>query len=314
MIQQLKRRALAIALCVGVFGELGSAQEAVFPDNVVIVLDTSGSMDGQMKGVKKMDAAKSALKEVLWQLPETTHIGLLVFGPRGGEEDWIYPLGPRDDEKLTQAIDMPTPDGGTPLGIYMKRGADRLLEQRQTQFGYGTYKLLVVTDGEAQDQDLVDAFAPEIMARGIALDVIGVDMRQDHTLARVAHSYRRADDPESLKEAIAEVFAEVSGGGDDSATEEAFALLAPLPNELVGAMLKALATSGNEPIGEGPHSGAVSSRRRPSGQPQPRTLPPSPVSSTSNDEGISKFWLFVIVCVVVYFMSAGKKSRSRKRS
>jgi hypothetical protein len=266
-----------------------------------------------MRGVKKMDAAKSALKEVLRQVPETTHVGLLVFGQLGGEEDWVYPLGPRDEERLARAIDMPSPEGGTPLGVYMKRGADRLLEQRQTQFGYGTYKLLVVTDGEAQDQDLVDAFAPEIMARGIALDVIGVDMRQDHTLARVAHSYRRADDPESLKEAIADVFAEVSGSGDDSATEEAFALLAPLPNELVGAMLRALATSGNEPIGQGPRDEVASPWQDPSGQPHPWTVPHPAPSRSSGDGGISKIWLFVIACVVVYFMSSRKKDRKRKR-
>jgi uncharacterized protein YegL len=313
MIQRLKQAGVCISFLAGVIGSQGAAQDAVYPDNVVIVLDTSGSMDGQMKGVKKMDAAKGALKEVLRQVPETTHIGLLVFGARGGEEDWIYPLGPRDEEKLAQAIDLPTPGGGTPLGFYMKRGADRLLEQRQKQFGYGTYKLLVVTDGEAQDQDLVDRFAPEIMARGITLDAIGVDMRQDHTLARAAHSYRRADDPESLKEAIADVFAEVSDSGDGSATEEAFALLAPLPDELAGAMLKALATSGNQPVGEGPHSGVSSPQQVSPIQPQSSNVPGQAPSGSSSNGGISKIWLFVIACVVVYFLSAGKKARKRRR-
>ena len=111
-----------------------SAQEAV--DNVVIVLDGSGSMAGSLPGSKmnKMTAAKAALKQVLKSVPESTHIGLLVFSAKGVETDWIYPLGPRDDAKLMQAIDRPQPGGGTPLGAYLKKGTDRLLEERAKQF------------------------------------------------------------------------------------------------------------------------------------------------------------------------------------
>ncbi|MFH1999336.1 MAG: VWA domain-containing protein, partial [Planctomycetota bacterium] len=164
----------------------GFGEEAVVDyNNVVIVLDASGSMQEKMSGtsVCKMDAAKDALKEVLKQVPEATQIGLLVFCKNLGANEWIYPLGPRVDSKLIRAIDLPQPGGGTPLGEYMKKGADRLLEQRRMQHGYGTYKLLVVTDGEAQDQNAVDLYVPEVMARGITVDVIGVDMQTTHTLA-----------------------------------------------------------------------------------------------------------------------------------
>ena len=106
------------------------AQEAA--DNVVIVLDASGSMSAQLPGAgkDKMSAAKAALKEVLKSVPQETHIGLLVFSARGANNDWFYPLGPRDDAKLMQAIDRPMPGGNTPLGKYIKIGADRLLEER----------------------------------------------------------------------------------------------------------------------------------------------------------------------------------------
>jgi hypothetical protein len=228
------------------------AQDAV--DNVVIILDSSGSMAGPLPGgnTDKMTAAKAALKQVLQSVPQETRIGLLVFSAKNVETDWIYPLGPRDDAKLMQAIDQPMPGKDTPLGAYLKKGADRLLEARAKQFGYGTFRLLVVTDGEAQDQPLVDRFTPEIIARGITVDVIGVAMNQRHTLATRVHSYRSANDPSSLKRAIAEVFAEIGGRASDTTGAEVFAQLKPIPGEVAQAMIQALASSGNQPIGERP--------------------------------------------------------------
>lgn len=169
--------------------------------------------------------------------------------------------------------------GHTPLGRYLKLGADRLLEERQKQFGYGSYRLLVVTDGEAQDQELVDAYTPEVMARGITVDVIGVAMKQDHTLARKVHSYRRADDPASLQRAVAEVMAEVSRSRADDAREDAFALLAPIPAEVAASALQALSASGNQPIGEQPRRETDAA---PSAAPAPPVAPPPSAPMTAS--------------------------------
>ncbi|MDO9262700.1 MAG: VWA domain-containing protein [Desulfosalsimonadaceae bacterium] len=240
---------LMFALMVG-----ASAAQEIGDDanNVLIVLDASGSMDDMMQGtsLQKMAAAKNALIRVLEQIPENTNVGLLVFSSSNLRNDWVYPLGSLDKVKLEEAIRLPMPQGRTPLGAYIKKGADRLLKQRESQFGYGTYRLLIVTDGEAQDQDLVNQFVPEVIARGITMDVIGVDMRKEHTLATRVHSYRRADNPESLARALIEVFAEVGGTGNDAAGENAFDEIAAIPEETAKAMLKAISSSGNQPIGE----------------------------------------------------------------
>src|ERR1044071_2164026 len=251
-------------------GNPGRAEE--YHDNVVIVLDASGSMKEALSGtgVSKMTAAKTAIKTVLQKVPPSTHVGLLVFSALNVKEDWVYPLGPRNDELLVRALDGLEAHGGTPLGHYIKKGADRLLEERARQFGYGTYRLLVVTDGEAQDQNLVEAYTPDVMSRGITLDVIGVGMKQDHTLARKTHSYRRANDPASLNRAITEVFAEIGSAATDTTQAEAFELLAPLPGEVAAAMIQALSSSGNHPIGTKPAPAAA-----PKPQPDsPATVPP----------------------------------------
>ncbi len=271
----MKSRSCPLLLALGVCALLGIVRPACgqeYHDNVVIVLDASGSMGDPLAGtgIRKMDAAKTALKTVLKQVPARTHIGLLVFSSANLKDHWAYPLGARDDAALTRAIDLPQPGRDTPLGRYLKIAADRLLEERAKQFSYGTYRLLIVTDGEAQDQNLVDRYTPEVMARGITLDVIGVGMNQAHTLARKAHSYRRANDPASLQRAVAEVLAEVSKPQSDTAGAEAFASIAPIPTEVAAAAIQALSTSGNQPIG------IRSETAKPTPPAPPRTQPPAP--------------------------------------
>ena len=296
------------AVLIGLWAApLGQAEVQV-TDSVVVVVDASGSMGAVMAGTgrDRMSVAKDALKQVLGQIPDTTHIGILVF-PTG---NWVYPLGPRKETMLVGAIDSIQSGGGTPLGDYMKQGADALLKARKEQFGYGTCRLLVVTDGEAGDQRKVEAFTPDIISRGITIDVIGVEMTSRHTLATKVHSYRNADNPESLKQAITEVFAEVSTGDAGKGGENAFELIADLPEATASAMLKSLSTSGNQPIGEVPSMRAAD--------------PPSPgpatsysggttgSQSTSGGEDNPLVFLCAVLCVlgvpglVIYAIAKGK--------
>ena len=283
----------------------GQAQVQV-TDNVVVVVDASGSMGAPMGGSTRMSVAKDALKQVLEQIPDTTHVGILVF-PRG---NWVYPLGPRKESMLAGAIDSIQSGGGTPLGEYMKRGADVLLNARRKQFGYGTYRLLVVTDGEANDRGKVEAFTPDIISRGITIDCIGVEMASRHTLATKVHSYRNANDPESLRQAISEVFAEVASGDAGPGGENAFELIADLPEATASAMLKSLSTSGNQPIGEGPVMRSVES---PSPSPAPSYSGGTTSSQSTSGAGDNLLvLLFAALCVlgvpglVIYAVVKGK--------
>ncbi len=319
MIACTKRVACFAAL--GVMA-LSSAAQEVYQDNVVIVLDSSGSMRKSMRstGTPRMDAAKSALKAVLQQVPKTTHIGLLVFSARNVENDWLYRLGPRDDAALLASVDLPQPGGGTPLGRYMKIAADRLLEERQKQYGYGTYRLLVVTDGQASDTHRVEKFTPEIMARGITVDVIGVDMGERHTLATKVHSYRSADDPDSLKQAVQDVFAEISSDTATDTDADAFDVIAGIPSEAAEIMLVALAKSGNYPIGSQPaqqvRANQQTDDRRAQQSPSPRSAPGKTDQSLPQDDdeggGFPVWQIAVLVIIVILAITRGNR-RNRKR-
>ena len=114
-----------------------AASPDVMQDNVDILVDSSGSMKERMRrgGRSKMEVAKEALSRVLQDVPDTTNVGLLVFGGRNLKDKWLYPLGPIDRAKLDAAIRRPTPNGGTPLGEYLKIAADTLLESASGRQG-----------------------------------------------------------------------------------------------------------------------------------------------------------------------------------
>jgi len=302
MLRHIRGYAALAALLTLVLAATPSATAQQYKDNVVILLDASGSM-GQRMGSSKMtriEAAKAALKQALAQIPDSTDVGLLTFN-ENERRAWVYALGPRDNATLDQAINGLKVGGGTPLGRFLKVAADRLLEVRKDQFGYGSYRLLVLTDGEANDASAVDRYVPEILARGITMDVIGVDMAQAHTLATKVHSYRRADDSAALEKAISEVLAEVSVSTGDGDAAADFELLEGLPMEIAGAMLDALARPDNRPIG----TAAAPSRAAQTTQTAPVRVPgvpsPGPVApmqsmpSGKQGSGMGKIMTIMVV-------------------
>ncbi len=226
-------------------GQVSIADTDLHTDNIIVILDASGSMREKFRADEsksKMEAAKAALREVLAKVPDGTNIGLLVFSGSNVHNEWVYPLGPKDTEILMAAIDRPQPGGGTPLGKYMRIGANRLLEQREKQYNYGNYRLLIVTDGISQDQEKVEQYTPDILNRQIRVDVIGVDMETDHSLAKDADSYRKADNPGELVAAVSQILAETGGTGTDTDGEDAFEDIEPLSDAIARDLIKRITT------------------------------------------------------------------------
>lgn len=281
--------------------QIGIAETDLHTENIIVILDASGSMKENFRADQtksKMDAAKEALREVLANVPDNTHIGLLVFSSNV-QNDWVYPLGPKNTDRLMAAIDLPRPGGGTPLGKYMRIGANRLLEQREKQYNYGNYRLLIVTDGVAQDQEKVAQYTPEILSRHIRVDVIGVDMETAHLLAKEADSYRRADNPGELVAAVTQILAETGGTGTDIDGEDAFEDIRPLSEEVALDLIQKLTTP--------PSNAAIATtqvRRTPS-QPQnqstqpPQQSRPQPVKQSGGSSG----WILIgLVAIIVGFI------------
>ena len=238
-------RALLITIAIAPIAEA--------TQNVVVLLDDSGSMDIPLRSnsrMLKIDAAKQALLTVLERVPDDARVGLLVLNETRLDGGWIIPLRQVDKGIIANQVRQIRAGGGTPLGEYMKTAADALLKLR-TQERYGNYRLLIITDGEANDRDLVNQYLPDILNRSIQIDVIGVDMATEHSLATHVHSYRRADNAASLTQAIEESLAETNPDPNDANEQAEFELLQAWPDQLAVAAIQTLSTNNDAPIGTG---------------------------------------------------------------
>ena len=273
---------------------------ATAQQNVVIIIDDSGSMAVRMQSnrrITRMTAAQDALIKVLGDLPDNAQVGLLALNSRGADGNWIIPMGPLDRSAVEQRIASIRANGGTPLGAAMKVALNTLLETRRRQM-YGTYRMLIVTDGEAGDPELVERYLPIARARGFILDVIGVDMSGDHSLATRANTYRRADDEASLATAIADVFAETADDSGDAGQSD-YDLLAPLPTEIASVALTTLSQIDNSLVDDESAPGDVAMTN-------PRTLiPPPSVTSPGQTAQGGGGTLLGLACVFMLVLFIG---------
>ncbi len=271
---------------------------------VVVVLDDSGSMNESMRTKtgrsSKMDAAKNALVKVVNTLPDDTKLGIVLLNGNAGTKQ-VVPLGPLDRPSATQKITRLRAGGGTPLGTAMQAAADDLIAYRKQKI-YGTYRLIIITDGQANDPELVSRFTPMILTRGISMDVIGVDMPNTHQLASQVHSYRSVDDAESFEQAVSEILAEPQ---DEQDAAEDFELIAQLPDQLASEAIAALASVNNTPITRSPIDQQVAANL-----PSAITINGQPAAATN---GFACCGLVPCIMLVMIVMIVIKVLKKKKR-
>ena len=168
----------------------------------------------------------------------------------------------------------------------------------------------MITDGKAGDAHLVDTYTPAIMNRQIRVDVIGVDMSEDHMLATVVDSYRRADNPEQLIEAVSKILAETPSSTID-ADEDLFELIQPLTNELARGMIEALSTvPSNQPIGlKSVSEPDVESQTSPTTT-QPTTTSTEPSTTDGSGNGPLILIGILLVAGILFFQYRSKQKNT----
>ena len=270
--------------------------------NVVIIFDESGSMTNLMGSEDKITAAKRGLIQVINTLPDDSTVGILTLN-----HGWLVDTKPIDKNNLDNAIMNLQAGGGTPLGAALKTGADALLKIRG-KTPYGSFRLLIVTDGEETDTSTLQQNYPEIIARGITFDVIGVMMNSEHSLAKVARSYRNVTDSNSLKQAMHDALAETTV--DSNSTESDFDWLAPLPDDVAKSVVQTLAEipTLNYPIGEKPPE-KIGAQSQVDNQQQQPTQAAAAVSGPSAGDIILVI-VGVMVAIVVIFVIIAMLSAS----
>ncbi|HEY9681184.1 MAG TPA: vWA domain-containing protein [Oculatellaceae cyanobacterium] len=191
----------------------GEKSSSYLKRNFYFVFDGSGSMKdappasdgGDTQFNSKIVAAKWAVREFLQKVPQDVNLGLFVFD-RDGERQ-VIPLGPNNRAQFLAAIERIRASGGTPLGDAINQGATALAKQYKRQMGYGDYRLIVITDGEASDH--INTGIAQAAKYNIPIYTIGFGIGPNHSLRKYSISYRSADSAQQVKSALEEAAAEL---------------------------------------------------------------------------------------------------------
>ncbi|HUR43596.1 MAG TPA: VWA domain-containing protein, partial [Aestuariivirga sp.] len=162
----LLRWFLAVFLIVTMWALPLRAEEA---QRVILVLDASGSMWGQIGGKTKMDIAKEVVGKVVANWKPADELGLVAYGHRKkGACDDIEVLrepGPLDAESYMDAVNGLNPMGKTPMTQAIRIAAEAL------KFTERKATVILVSDGiETCDPDPC-AVAAELEKLGVGLTV-----------------------------------------------------------------------------------------------------------------------------------------------
>lgn len=200
------------AVNIPIPAEIGGKAELT--RNFYFIMDGSGSMresttrdcGGDQRFIDKINGARWAIKKFLENVPEDVNIGLYIFDRDGKRE--VVPLGKANRDSFLQAVDKIDAGGGTPLALAIRYGTMRLVEQYKKQLGYGEFRLVVITDGIAENIPESAIYASKY---GIPIYAIGLCVAKDHPLRQFSVSYQAADSFADLSKGLTETLAELPG-------------------------------------------------------------------------------------------------------
>lgn len=148
---------------------------------MLVVLDTSGSMNDPAADGVKIETAKRALLNFLRTVEPDAPVGLWTYPTTGsagcGSGQLRIPIQPRDPARMEAVIRELTADGDTPT-------AEALLAavQQYEAAGYDRGTVLLISDGESTCDDPCE-IAASVIQSGFELEVIGVGFQGDAATA-----------------------------------------------------------------------------------------------------------------------------------
>ena len=134
---------------------------------VVVVIDTSGSMDDTSDGAKKITLAKSGLKAIVEQLHPMDDFGIIGFSDT---YEWLQPL---QSVTTIQNVDDRFSTIGAKGGTLIKPSLVKAYEALNSIEGNKQRHILLITDGQG-DQEHYEDLTQQLAATDISLSCIGI--------------------------------------------------------------------------------------------------------------------------------------------
>ncbi len=196
------------SLSVGVGVSAADDAAAEQPAPLLLILDASGSMWGQVDGENKIVIARRVLADMVAELPAASTVGVVAYGHRreGDCQDieTLIPLGPLDSQAVTQAIEGLNPKGKTPITGSLQHALD-ILETAKTRA-----TVVLLSDGlETCGGDPCGAVraalekGAELVLHVVGFDVSGEDLSQLQCMAQAGNGlFLTADHGDELAAAL----------------------------------------------------------------------------------------------------------------
>ncbi len=182
--------------------------------NLLLILDASGSMWGQMEGVAKITTARQALAGIVGDLDPSTNVGLMAYGHRRegdcSDTEVLYPVANYAAGRLIPAIEGISPLGKTPIANALEQAASVMPKSGRSS------SVLLISDGLETCGGDPCAAAARLAESGIdtRVHVVGFDLNEEEhsALQCIAENgngtYYPANDAQSFVAAVKEAVRE----------------------------------------------------------------------------------------------------------
>lgn len=203
----MKRAGWALALVTMTQGAFAADRE-----QVMLVLDASGSMWGQIEGRSKVEIARDAVADLVRTWKADADLGLVAYGHRRkgdcADIETVLPAGPLDAKAYLGKVNALNAKGMTPLSQAVIHAADALKasERKAT--------VILVSDGEETCKLDPCAVGKQLEAKGVdfTAHVIGFDVPNPAHQAQLrclaentGGRYFNASDAASLENALGQL-------------------------------------------------------------------------------------------------------------
>jgi Ca-activated chloride channel family protein len=159
-------------------------------ENILIILDSSYSMNDKIKGERKIDIAKRVINQVLSQTSGNANIGLRIYGHKMGvlginacrASELKVPIGRNNQTYISTILRGIKPVGMTPISYSIQQAVDYDFAGVS-----GKKRIILVSDGmETCDGSPCD-YAVNLVKRGIELkiDAIGFDLSDKEAISQL---------------------------------------------------------------------------------------------------------------------------------
>ncbi|MCX6723352.1 MAG: VWA domain-containing protein, partial [Candidatus Staskawiczbacteria bacterium] len=198
-------------------GEFDLETQALSDANVIVILDSSGSMADRIDSEVKIDVAKKAVSDFLTKMPQSVNTGLIVYGHKGSNSlddkdlsckgiEEVVKLGKNNSNNIISAMGSFNPKGWTPIAGSLDFVKNIFSSKGEKDKNY----LILVSDGvETCDGDSLTVIKDlKLEIPDIKLSVIGfaTDKETQASLKKIATlgggSYLNADNSSGIAKAF----------------------------------------------------------------------------------------------------------------